>query len=146
MRKIKNIDMDIDLLRNKFKRNTFFLVSSLMIGSVIASCGATKKTETAEETAEEEKCEHLIVDFGDESVVFKECEGYDVQVGYDSYSGRLVYNIYDNDKNNIFNGATFSYNHYYASHDYISEVEDDDIKVFKLKNNSCSNSVRENNK
>ena len=47
--------------------------------TILSGCTKTeeeKKTEIKTPEVTTEECEHLIIDFGNQTVIFKECEGY----------------------------------------------------------------------
>jgi len=115
------------------------MVALFMAGtiSLVSGCGSTKtdesKNEGATQTTKVETCKHFITDFGDQSIIFKECEGYDIKISTGYKSSEIYYEIYDEDENLIFDGFTQSYNCYTTTHDYAEEVENVNTKVFKLK-------------
>ena len=64
-------------------------------------------------------CGHLIVQFGDQSVIFKECEGYDITYDND----KKTYNV-SKDGNVIINGHSYNTNYYESNHEYVDEIEE----------------------
>lgn len=86
---------------------------------------ATQKSDT---------CTHLIVEFGGQPVIFRECDGYYIE--YENFRGRIYYSV-SNDYDTIINGGvTDRANYYEANHKYIDEIEEKAIEkgayVYKL--------------
>lgn len=113
------------------------LVTLVTAGTLSIASGCGKKensdlTPTPTPTYEKQSCEHLIVSFGEESILFKECEGYTIEVDRYGQAGSAVYEISDEDGSIFFEGVTDSYNLYATTHEYSEELENN-VKVFKLQ-------------
>lgn len=95
-----------------------------------------KKSEIEASEATTEKCEHLIVDFGNQTVIFKECEGYDISCISRLDSGLAKYTITDGNEV-LLSGYTTEFNDYYTSHNTMNEIEqkaiDKGAYVYKLQ-------------
>lgn len=100
---------------------------------LLTGCGASEVSKS-EEPEKEKKCFHLIINYGNEPVLFKECEGYDIT--YSIFRGTISYSIID-DSNTILSGSSSNYNIYEANHSYVDEIEEQVIEnggyVYKLK-------------
>lgn len=78
-------------------------------------------------------CHHMIVEFGGQPVIFRECEGYDLEVSYTSYA--MYYEI-KKDDNIIIDGNSKNGHDYVANHEDIDKIEEQAIEngayVYKL--------------
>lgn len=104
---------------------------------LLSGCSKTEENKLEIKTPEitTEECEHLIVDFGNQTVIFKECEGYEIYCR--SNSGLAEYTIKDNDDNLLISGYTTEFNDYTTSHNQVDEIEqkaiDNGAHVYKLQ-------------
>ena len=111
---------------------TVTLLSGCSGKSSIVSTENTGSEQSATST-ENKDCEHLIVNFGNQTVIFRECEGYklDLQGNY----GSIVYKIIS-DGDILISGDTSEYNDYVTNHEQAEEIEQEAIEngayVFKL--------------
>lgn len=113
-----------------------FLTSTVLLGG----CGKVEETKKEEIKTPEittEECEHLIVDFGNQTVIFKECEGYEIYCRAQTNSGLAEYTIKDNNDTLLISGYTTEFNDYTTSHNQVDEIEQQAIAngayVYKLQ-------------
>lgn len=66
-------------------------------------------------------CHHLIVEFGGQPVIFRECEGYDIAVAYSPTA--MFYEI-RKDGNVLIDARSKDGNYYIANHNDINEIEE----------------------
>lgn len=115
-------------------------IAVLLTATTLLS-GCTKATEekkteikTTETTTEE--CEHLIVDFGNQTVIFKECEGYEITCTARKNSGLAEY-IVKNEDAILISGYSTEFNDYTTNHNQIDTIEqkavDNGAYVYKLQ-------------
>lgn len=111
--------------------------------TLLSGCSGKSSTVSTENTGSEQSatstenkdCEHLIVNFGNQTVIFRECEGYEID-----FFGRLDGGIasYDiiSDGDILISGDTSEYNDYVTNHEQVEEIEQEAIEngayVFKL--------------
>lgn len=106
---------------------------------LLSGCSKTEENKLEIKTSEitTEECEHLIVDFGNQTVIFKECEGYEIYCRSQTNSGLAEYTIKDNDDNILISGYTTEFNDYMTSHNQVDEIEeraiDNGAYVYKLQ-------------
>lgn len=106
---------------------------------LLSGCSKTEENKLEIKTPEitTEECEHLIVDFGNQTVIFKECEGYEIYCSSQTNSGLAEYTIKDNDDNILISGYTTEFNDYMTSHNQVDEIEeraiDNGAYVYKLQ-------------
>lgn len=98
--------------------------------------GCSKNNDDKPSDVKEEKlCEHLIVNFGGQSVIFRECEGYDVF--FNRSKGSTYYDV-SQDNNLLISGYSYSVNYYTTTHETIDEIEEMAIEkgayVYKTNN------------
>lgn len=99
--------------------------------------GCSKNNDDKSIDTKEEKtfCEHLIVEFGGQPVIFKECEGYAV---FFNRSKAGTYYEVSQDNNLLISGYTYSVNYYTTTHEAIDEIEEMAIEkgayVYKTNN------------
>lgn len=78
-------------------------------------------------------CHHMIVEFGDQPVIFRECDGYDIE--YYNYKGDITYKVSYDDET-LINGSSNKTNYYEAIHSLTDEIEEQAIEkgayVYKL--------------
>ena len=107
---------------------------AVLLTSTILLSGCTDSGKTEVETTQE-VCNHLIIDFGDQTVIFKECEGYEIYCKGPKNGGIAKYTIGDNGDNILISGYTTEFNYYTASHNQVDEIEekaiDDGAYVYK---------------
>ena len=124
------------------KNLTFYksVVAFVTIGTMTLFSGCSSNTSntnvsTDENTYQEEKydegCNHLIVYFGNESVTFKECEGFKITSSSGATSGRCSYDI-KKDGKTVFTGITNQYNDYIVNHNIADQLfENESIQKVK---------------
>ena len=112
------------------------LTSTVLLGG----CGKVEETKKEEIKTSEittEECEHLIVDFGNQTVIFKECEGYEIYCRAQINGGLAEYTIKDNNDTLLISGYTTEFNDYTTSHNQVDEIEQQAIAngayVYKLQ-------------
>ena len=82
---------------------------AVLLTSTILLSGCTDSGKTEVETTQE-VCNHLIIDFGDQTVIFKECEGYEIYCKGPKNGGIAKYTIGDNGDNILISGYTTEFN------------------------------------
>ena len=108
--------------------------------TLLSGCSGKSSTVSTENTGSEQSatstenkdCEHLIVNFGNQTVIFRECEGYEID-----FFGRLDGGIasYDiiSDGDILMSGYTSEV----SNHEQVEEIEQEAIEngayVFKLQ-------------
>jgi len=93
---------------------------------LLSGCSSSKKSEDKSTL-----CKHATIYFGDESLTFKECEGYEIDVEYLSYKSRILYDIKQEGKE-IVSGATATFNVFDVNHDNADKmIENKSIKKAK---------------
>lgn len=102
------------------------------IGIILFS-GCSSSNQQKENEEVNSTCNHMIVEFGGQPVIFRECEGYDIHVKYTSYA--MFYEVYEDD-NIIIDGYSKSGHYYVAKYEDINEIEEMAIEkgayVYKL--------------
>lgn len=108
---------------------------------LFSGCSGESQTASTENTGSEqsatstenEDCKHLIVNFGNQTVIFRECEGYklDLQGNYGSIEYKII-----SDGDILISGDTSEYNGYVTNHEQVEEIEQEALEngayVFKL--------------
>lgn len=109
------------------------LASTILLGG----CSSTEQTKKYHRP--EDNCSHIIVNFGNQTTIFKECEGQEVQGDFD-----LSIHVTDDYAKFMINGETGSiligkssdYTSYYTDHQLTNEMEkklvEDGAKVYKI--------------
>lgn len=114
---------------------TITLLSGWSGESQTASTENTGSEQSATNT-ENEDCNHLIVNFGNQTVIFRECEGYRINCSANKSGGTATYSIIS-DGENLISGFTSEYNDYVTNHEQVEEIEQEAIEngayVFKLQ-------------
>ena len=91
-------------------------------------------SEQSVTSTENKDCEHLIVNFGKQTVIFRECEDY--RINCSRIEGTATYSIVD-DGEFLISGITSEFNHYVTKHEQVEEIEQEAIEngayVFKLQ-------------
>ena len=107
--------------------------------TLLSGCTKTeeeKKTEVKTSEVTTEECEHIIVDFGNQTVIFKECEGYEIDCRRRTDGGITRYTITEDDVV-LISGTTPEFNNYYANHTQVDEIEqkaiDNGAYIYKLQ-------------
>lgn len=99
--------------------------------TLFSGCSSSNQQKKNEEV--NSTCHHMIVEFGGQPVIFRECEGYDVYAEYTSYA--MYYEVYE-DGNIIIDGNSKNGHDYVANHEDIFEIEEKAIEngayVYKL--------------
>lgn len=99
--------------------------------TLFSGCSSTNKQKINEEVSS--TCHHMIVEFGGQPVIFRECEGYNFNVRYTSYA--MYYEVYEDGKL-IIDGNSKSGHDYVAEHEDIDSIEEEAIEngayVYKL--------------
>lgn len=112
------------------------LTSTILLGGC-EKVEETKKEEIKTPEITTEECERLIVDFGNQTVIFKECEGYEIYCRAQTNSGLAEYTIKDNNDTLLISGYTTEFNDYTTSHNQVDEIEqkaiDNGAYVYKLQ-------------
>ena len=102
------------------------------------SATSTENTgsEQSATSTENKDCEHLIVNFGNQTVIFRECEGYRINCSASKSGGTANYSIIS-DGEYLMSGYTSEYNRYVSNHEQVEEIEQEAIEngayVFKLQ-------------
>lgn len=113
-------------------RGTLVLLTSV---TLLSGCA---KTEKENRNKDLEECQHLIVDFGNQPVIFRECEGYVIGTKGTLKGGMIKYVIRYNDKT-LTEGLTPDFHLYDFNHNQnqIDEIEqkaiDKGAYVYKLQ-------------
>lgn len=119
---------------NSYKR-AIALLSAVILTLTMSGCRREKEneeeiissTETITEATEPtlyNMCEHLSLEFGDDTVTYKECDGYKIRYNFGRNSGRLYYEIFDSNDVLILSGSTFDFNIFDINHNiYNPEIE-----------------------
>ena len=84
---------------------------------IVLFSGCTKNKDK-KETKKPETCIHLTVQFGNDSVTFKECEGYHIIYMHGDRSGTLYYSVSKDGETVVDNGYASQYNLFRANHDF----------------------------
>lgn len=119
---------------NSYKRGVA-LLSAIILTLTMSGCGNAKENDeevitssnstiqTTEPTVYD-MCEHLSLEFGDDTVTYKECDGYKIRYNFGRNSGRLYYEIFDSNDVLVLSGSTFDFNIFDINHNiYNPEVE-----------------------
>ena len=108
------------------------LALTTAVGITLLS-GCLSKNEKQNNEEENVMCQHLIVEFGGQPVIFKECEGYDIEASVSSYA--MYYEIKKED-NILITGVSKSGNYYETNHEDVDKIEEKAIEkgayVYKL--------------
>ena len=113
-------------------RMQIFAGITVLATSAVLFSGCSGESYTA--STENEDCKHLIVNFGNQTVIFRECEGYklDLQENYSSIKYKII-----SDGDILIYGYTSDYNCYLTDHEQVEEIEQEAIEngayVFKLQ-------------
>lgn len=119
------------------KKCNVFRGTLVLLTSVTLLSGCTK-TEKENRNKDLEECQHLIVDFGNQPVIFRECEGYDIGTKGTLKGGMIKYVIRYNDKT-LTDSITSDFHRYDFNHNQnqIDEIEqkaiDKGAYVYKLQ-------------
>lgn len=117
-------------------RKIAVLLTTTTLLSGCTTAPEEKKTETTPVETTTEECEHLIVDFGNQTVIFKECEGYEISCNAIRNSGLAKYTI-KNKSEVLISGYTTQFNDYTTDHNQTDEIEKKAIEngayVYKLQ-------------
>ena len=125
-------------------RMQIFAGITVLATSVVLFSGCSGESQTAstentgsEQSAtstENEDCNHLIVNFGNQTVIFRECEGYKLDLR--GIYGCIDYKIIS-DGDILIYGSASDYNYYLTDHKQVEEIEQEAIEngayVFKLQ-------------
>lgn len=119
------------------KVNKALVTLGMALGvTLLSSCG--KNVEEKEE--ENDKFhKHLYLTIGDQIVVFKECEGYKININSNTYSSAYYYTIYDNEYNQLlFSGEAINYSLIRTNHSYTDSIDEfieskENVKVYTLE-------------
>ena len=111
--------------------------------TLLSGCSGESKNASTENTGSEQSatstenkdCEHLIVNLGNQTVIFRECEGYGINCSANKNGGTATYSIID-DGEYLISGFTSEYNGYVTNHEQVEEIEQEALEngayVFKL--------------
>ena len=111
--------------------------------TLLSGCSGKSSTVSTENTgseqsatsAENKECKHLIVNFGNQTVIFRACEGYRINCSASKSGGTANYSIISDGKY-LISGFTSEYNNYVTNHEQVEEIEQEAIEngayVFKL--------------
>ena len=118
----------------KICKRSLALTTALGI-TLFSGCSKHNDDKSIDTKEEKTFCEHLIVNFGAQSVIFKECEGYNVF--FNRSKGSTYYEV-SQDNNLLISGYTYSVNYYTTTHEAIDEIEEMAIEkgayVYKTNN------------
>lgn len=109
------------------------------IGATLLTGCSSDSDKNIEELETKTDCEHLIIYYGDQPVIYKECESYDIFTKRQGYSSMLYYDIKTNNNETITSGNTINYHYYYVDHNnnQIDEMEEKAVEkgahVYTLK-------------
>ena len=122
-------------MRNlKICKRALALTTALGI-TLFSGCSKNNDDKSIDTKEEKTFCEHLIVNFGGQPVIFKECEGYNVF--FNRSKGSTYYEV-SQDNNLLISGYTYSANYYTTTHETIDEIEEMAIEkgayVYKTNN------------
>ena len=110
--------------------------------TLLSGCSGESKNASTENTGSEQSatstenkdCKHLIVNFGNQTVIFRECEGYTFDLH--GINGCVDYKIIS-DGDILIYGSASDYNYYLTDHEQVEEIEQEAIEngayVFKLQ-------------
>ena len=117
------------------KINKLFFSLSMALGvTLLSSCGENVHNE---EVVDNSKHIHLYVTVGDETIAFKECYGYKMDISYGGYNAFLSYKIFDNNNNYLFSGKTVNYTLIETNHSNTDAIDEfiesnENVKVYTL--------------
>ena len=101
--------------------------------ALFPGCSGEIQTASTENTGSEE-CNHIIINFGNQPVIFRECEGYTFDLH--GINGCVDYKIIS-DGDILIYGSASDYNYYLTDHEQVEEIEQEAIEngayVFKLQ-------------
>ena len=112
--------------------------------TLLSGCSGESKNASTENTGSEQSatstenkdCKHLIVNFGNQTVIFRACEGYRINCSASKSGGTANYSIIS-DGEYLISGFTSEYNNYVTNHEQVEEIEQEAIEngayVFKLQ-------------
>ena len=138
-------------MKLKVNRKSFALLA-LTSATIFSGCAGKQNNNSKEETAvkqdtkkEEKKSsnhQHLIIDFGNQQLIFRECEdNIDIRVSENKFNSNISYDIYDDNNKPIFEGRTGNSNVFYINNNIeeenAREIEktliEKGAKVYQLK-------------
>ncbi len=120
-------------IRNLKINKTFLALGMALSIPFITSCGNNKDTEV-EKTDESKTHTHLYVNFGDEVIAFKECEGYKLDINVGGYSGNMRFTVRDTEYNTLFSGTASNYTMLSTNDTYTDSIDEvlENVKVYTL--------------
>lgn len=102
-----------------FKRGISLFTAGVLTMSLVSACGKENKEEDNDN--EKDLCHHFIVRVGDEYEVYKECEGYELDITVGGQTGTCYFEISRNDKL-LLEGTTMEYTQFDIDHNnYVDE-------------------------
>jgi len=106
------------------------LTSTLLLGG----CSSTEQA-IEEEREAIDNCSHVIVNFGNQTIIFKECEGQD-DFDVNILMGNSVYFTVDDETGNVLAGRSYDYTSYSTDHRLTNEMEqklvEEGAQVYKI--------------
>ncbi len=118
----------------KICKRALALTTALGI-TLFSGCSKNNDDSSSDQKEEKTFCEHLIVEFGGQPVIFKECEGYDVF--FNRSKGSTYYEVSEDDSL-LVSGYTYTANYYTTTHETIDKIEEMAIEkgayVYKTNN------------
>ena len=115
-------------------RGTAALLASTILLGGCSSTGQTKKYHRPEDN-----CSHVIINFGNQTIIFKECEGQEVQGDFDlsiKVTDDYAKFIIDGETGSVLIGKSSDYTSYCTDHQLTNEMEkklvEDGAKVYKI--------------
>lgn len=104
-----------------FKRGVSLFTVGALTMSLVSACGKDNKGDDNDNDNDKDFCHHFVVRVGDEYEVYKECEGYDLDITVGGNTGTCYFEISRNDKL-LLEGTTMEYTQFNVDHDsYVDE-------------------------
>ena len=118
------------------KVNKVLVTLGMALGvTLVSSCG---KNVEDKEVIHNNVHTHLYITVGDETIVFKECEGYKIDTFQNTYRSTVSYEISTSTDGILFDGKTNNYNLIYTDHSNTDSIEEfieanENVKVYTLE-------------
>ena len=109
-----------------------------LLSAYLLTLGLVDKRNKKENSNEIEKHYHLYVNVGDTTIVFKECEGYNLILYPLANKSAIRYEIYDEQRDKIMEGYSSDYYAVETDHTHTDDMEEfimsntENVKVYTL--------------
>lgn len=110
-------------------------ILALTSATIFSGCTAQKKNDTKENKKVEQNTkereekipshQHLIINFGNQQLIFRECEeDIDIRISENKMNSNISYDVYDNNNKLILEGRTSNHNVFYIN----NMIEEENVK------------------